>query len=399
MGNDMVQAWIIRAGRDDEYEQEALTHGVAALGWRRIGDLTAHSSLAAINSLVDGAYAEFSPRSRQEYGAQLFAFRCRVLVGDYIVLLRGKAPDVAVGTVTGDYAHRPDLPAQHIRPVRWRRMDVRRTEIGADLLTAPALTSIYKINRPNVTARLDELVGAGPKEADAHTKQPPKSAFVAPPLGTPAPMTPMENLQRNLDYALSLATAGLHLQKLKVEAFEVSDVFRAAWVQGVAALDHWVHQEIHVRMLKLATLTPSARTQGVPNFQLPIVLADQVIDGRLTIRQAVARHFMHVFGGMTFQNPDKIREGLANVADVSQLWQRVANVLTERAADDVRFNSEQVRARLREVVFRRNKIAHEYDEDPNNAPNKRPIDAAAATQAIEWIRQVAEGILVVLDNG
>jgi hypothetical protein len=30
----------------------------------------------------------------------------------------------------------------------------------------------------------------------------------------------------------------------------VDDVFRAAWVQSVAALDHWVRQEVRYRMLR-----------------------------------------------------------------------------------------------------------------------------------------------------
>jgi hypothetical protein len=397
----MVQAWIVRAGRNDEYEEQALTHGLIALGWRRVGDLTGHDSLSAINQLVDSAYPEYSQRSRQEYGAQLFAFRSRVRVGDYVVLLRTTAPDVAVGTVTGEYVHRPDLVARHVRRVRWIRTDVRRTEIGADLLAAPALTSIYKMNRADVQSRLDAFVDAGgnarqeERSAQSSTADPTPLAQLVTSTTT---TTPMENLRRNLDYALSLATAGLHLQQLKVEAFEVSDVFRAAWVQGVAALDHWVHQEIHVRMLKLADLAPGARTKQFQSFQLPIALVDQVVDRQLTIRQAVDQHFRQAFGGKTFQNPDKIREGLANVADVGQLWQRVASVLTERAAEGVTFSADQVQARLREVVYRRNKIAHEYDEDPENAPAKRAIDAAVTTQAIESIRQVSEAILVVLDN-
>lgn len=57
-----------------------------------------------------------------------------------------------------------------------------------------------------------------------------------------------------------------------------------------------------------------------------------------------------------------------------------------------------VRARLVEIVNRRNKIAHEYDEDPANSPAKQPIDAATVIQTLDWIEQLAAAILVVLDT-
>lgn len=315
----MAQAWIVRAGPDDEYEHEALKQGVIALGWRRVGDLTEHHTLAAINALVDATYPEFTVRSRREYGVQLFAFRCHVRVGDFVVLLRGNTPDVAVGTVTGAYAHRPDLPAHHVKPVRWARTDVRRTEIGADLLTAPSLTNIYKIGKADAQARLAAVIAAG---RDAMPDRPPQTT-VEPALpattGQASPTSAIDNLRRNLGYALSLATAGLHLQRLKVGAFEVSDVFRAAWVQAVAALDHWVHQEIHDRMLLLAAAAPSTRTRQFQRFQLPIAMVDEVAAGTMSLGDAVDQYWLETFGFRTFQQPDKIRAGLAYVSDVSQL--------------------------------------------------------------------------------
>ncbi len=61
-------------------------------------------------------------------------------------------------------------------------------------------------------------------------------------------------------------------------------------------------------------------------------------------------------------------------------------------------SGKEVQQQLRAIVHRRNKIAHEYDEDPANPAVKRPIDAAAATQTIDWIEQVAAALVVVLDQ-
>jgi len=393
----LAQVWIVRAGPNDEYEQVDLQQGIVALGWRSVGDLTKRQSLTEINAVVDVAYAADSIRSRRTSGVQLFAFRSKMHPGHWVILLRGNAPDVAIGTVTGDYAYRPDLPACHVRPVRWARVDVRRTVVGADLLTTPALSNIYRVGRADAARRI-EAISAGSHDGVAIAVHPGRVADqvgVGP--GT-RPIKPVDNLRRNLEYALSLATAGLHLQKLKVEAFEVSDVFRAAWVQAVAALDHWVHQELRERMVNLAENPPAELPAQFQKFQLPISAVDDIVAKRVSFRDAVEQQWTRNFGGSTFQNPDKIRAGFANVADVSQLWHRVAGVLSERAADGVSYTSNQVEQRLKEVVLRRNKIAHEYDEDPLNEPQKRAIDAASTTQAIEFIGRMAEAIIVVLDQ-
>lgn len=382
----MAQVWIVRAGQDDEYEHEVFDQGVVAMGWRRIGDLTGDHSHRAINSLVDGAYPEFSARSRQEYGAQLYAFRSRMRVGDYVVLVRRHAPDLAIGTVRGDYGYRPDLPAAHVRPVRWVRTDLTRAEIGVDLLAAPALTSIYKVNRKGAGHRLTAIVAStrdGKRVGPVHLPEPDQvSAGSA-----------MDNFRRNLEYAHNLATAGQSLQDLKVQSFDVTDVYRAAWVQAVSALDHWVHQEIRERMLVQLEQTPAG-------LRLPSPLAEQLAAGSLTAAEALDQHWKALkLGRDTFVQPHKIARGLSHVADLDQLWARVAAVLTERPDAEQTYAAADVETRLKDIAFRRNKIAHEYDEDPERPPSKRPVDGAATTGTINWIGQVAEAIVVVLDGG
>ncbi|MFY1690037.1 hypothetical protein [Plantactinospora sp. WMMB782] len=71
---------------------------------------------------------------------------------------------------------------------------------------------------------------------------------------------------------------------------------------------------------------------------------------------------------------------------------------SEQAGDGVKISGTEVQQQLREIVRRRNKIAHEYDEDPDNAPKKRPIDAAATTQTIDCIEQLAGALVAALDQ-
>ena len=389
----MAQTWLVRAGRGDELEEPALQHGLVLLRRHRVGDLADAQSQPAIRARVDRAYSDFSLRSRQVFAAQLFAFRCRMRQDDVVVLLRENAPTVAIGVLTGDYAHRPDLSGGHVRTVRWLRTEVSRSEVGSDLLRAPALTDIYKVNVAGAAERLLAVTApAAPVDSVAPTPVP---APATPSAGHPVVGTALANLRRNLDYALSLATAGLHLQQLKVGAFEVADVYRAAWVQAVAALDHWVHQEIRERLAVYTGGLSAVHPAHLVGVGVSRKLVAAVGTGALTVTEAVEEHQM-ALGRMTFQQPKRISEGFIGLTDVGQLWTRVAKVLSEQAGDGAVVTTTEVEDRLSAIVMRRNKIAHEYDEDPTNPPAKRPIDAALTTRTVEWIGQVAEAIVVVL---
>lgn len=387
----MAEAWIVRAGRDDDYEENIFTHDIISIGWPAAGDLTSRTNQQDIKDVVRANYPEVEPKSADTYAIQLFAFRSRMRAGDLVLLLRRTSPDVAVGWVTGEYEYRTDIDRtmRHVRSVNWVRKDLPRSVLATELLNLPALATIFRINQPDVVERMHRLLGGAIPETADGTDQ----SVVAQVSG------PFVNFQRNLNYARNLATAGQHLAQLKVGAFEVDDVFRAAWVQAVAALDHWVRQEIRVRMRRLAGQPDEAK--NIPKFgafEVTVDLVQQVQQGKLSLADAVDQQLKNEHGHLTYQNPDKIQEGLAKVGNVKGLWNRVAKVLSEQAGDGVKISGIEVQQQLKDIVHRRNKIAHEYDEDPHNAPKKRPIDAAVTTQTIDWIEQLAGAIVATLDE-
>jgi hypothetical protein len=52
-----------------------------------------------------------------------------------------------------------------------------------------------------------------------------------------APTGAFVELQQNLEYARQLVRGGRRLAELDVRSFDVDDLYRAAWVQAVAAVD------------------------------------------------------------------------------------------------------------------------------------------------------------------
>ncbi|MEV4490689.1 hypothetical protein AB0K04_11305 [Micromonospora coxensis] len=391
----MTQAWIVRAGRDDTYEDLALNKELVAVGWSATGDLTEATTLAAIRQRVREAYPEVAHKSADSYAIQLLAFRSRMSSGDIVLLLRRNSPDVAVGRITGPYDYRTDLASRicHVRSVSWSRTDLPRASVERELLALPPLTTVYRINQADTVVRLQRLV-SDPQHLSG---TPVVEAEAATPASPDELSEPFANLQRNLNYARSLATAGQHLALLQVGAFEISDVFRAAWVQSVAALDHWVRQEIRSRMLRLAAQPGAKKPKAFSAFQISLGLVEQVQLGTATLVDALDQQ-LRDRGHLVYQNPDKIREGFSLVHDVNGFWNRVAKVLTEQSGDGVTFTGAGVQQQLQQIVHRRHKIAHEYDENPDDPAKKREIDAPSATQTIDWIEQVAAAILVVLDT-
>ncbi|WP_431882386.1 restriction endonuclease [Micromonospora gifhornensis] len=392
----MATAWIVRAGRDDSYDELALDKNLIAVGWSAAGDLSTTASPTAIRERVRAAYPDVEQRAVESYTVQLVAFRSKMSVGDIVLFLRRTSPDVAVGRVIGPYEYRMDLPSgiRHARSVAWARTNVPRASVERELLALPSLTTVYRINQVESVARLEGLLEAKAIPAlDSPAKPDP-----ADPLGQDADSIPFTNLRRNLDYARSLATAGQHLDQLKVGAFEVSDVYRAAWVQSVAALDHWVRQEVRARMLRLVAQPELQKPKGFTSFNISLGLVEQVQAGTRTLVEALDQQLREQ-GHLVYQNPDKIREGFGLVHDIKGFWERVARVLSEQSGDGVSFTGKDVQDQVRLIVQRRHKIAHEYDEDPDDVNQKRPIDGAGTTQTIDYIEQVAAAILEVLNSG
>ena len=389
----MMQAWILRSLRDNGYEELAFEKEFVAIGWAAVGDLTAAADLAKIRQAVRAGYPFVERESADSYAEQLFQFRASMVQGDLVLLFRRSGPDVAAGWVVGDYQYRKDLPGdiRHVRSVRWARADLPRALVERELVSVPALAMVSRIEQDESVDHIRALVES---EVPASITG---DASVGPTVSEE--LKPFADLQRNLNYARSLATAGQHLAQLEVGAFEVPDVFRAAWVQGVAGLDHWVRQEVRIRMRRLARQHGGSKPKGFSAFAIPLGQIERVLQSDASLVEIIDEQFSQTRGHLTYQHPDKIRDAFLLVSDVKDLWNGVAKVLSERAEEGATVKGSDVHARLVEIVRRRNKIAHEYDEDPVNAPAKRPIDAATVIQTLDWIEQLAAALLVVLDGG
>jgi hypothetical protein len=200
-------------------------------------------------------------------------------------------------------------------------------------------------------------------------------------------------LRSNLDYARDLVRGGQHLERLQVGAFDVADLYRAAWVQAVSALDHWVHRELYDRALGFALNVDAPRPARFLTLEIPMRLFEDVHHHSKTLRVVFEAYLRGQFGYQSFQAPDKIKDALRYVSDVS-LWPSVAKRMADETGEHVA--SEQIQGMLNDIVRRRNSIAHEADRDPGSLHTKQMISAREASDTIGRIQQIATAILRVI---
>jgi hypothetical protein len=200
-----------------------------------------------------------------------------------------------------------------------------------------------------------------------------------------------QEFTRNLEYARNLVDGGRRLAQLRVGAFDVHDLYRAAWVQAVAALDHWITREIVDRAVALAQDPSAIRPPKFNKIAIPVELFERVHHQAAPLDEAFRAHFEQTFGYMTFQSPEKIKDGFAHVSTIN-LWLRVAEIMDGDRSEGERVTPDIVRSRLREIAWRRNNIAHTADWDADSPTQRAAITADETVRTLDWLKAMATAV-------
>lgn len=169
-----MNAWMVRAGRDGERENDALQQSLVIAGWPEMGDLTQYTSRGELHAAVRAAYPHRSRTVVANWTGQLWRLLQVIAVGDLVVMPLKTVPDsVAIGRVTGGYQYKLDAPPdrRHVRPVAWIRPTQPRSTIRQDLLySLGSLLTICQLRRNGAARRIAALaeteVDPGPTEEE-----------------------------------------------------------------------------------------------------------------------------------------------------------------------------------------------------------------------------------------
>lgn len=186
----------------------------------------------------------------------------------------------------------------------------------------------------------------------------------------------MECIER-VEHLAGLSKA---IASLTTPAVDSTDLLRAQIVLTVSALDFYVHEVTLHGMLEVY-MGKRPSTQAFENYRISVgaMLAGSASGGTSWFEDEVRER--HSF--LSFQQPDKIADAIRLFSDI-KLWQSIAESLGQ--------TDSAVKANLRLIVDRRNKIAHEADLDPSYPGTRWPISEADATQCREFVKALVQGI-------
>lgn len=170
-----------------------------------------------------------------------------------------------------------------------------------------------------------------------------------------------------------------------------TDLYRAAWVQAISALDHWLHQEIVSRAIAIINDRPTPRPDRLKGYAVSWETVEDMQNR--SIDDVMTEHMTERLARDSYQKPDRIAEGLQYVTQKKQgqIWKEVAQVLGSEQTVD------QVKQRQTDIAIRRNWIAHEADIE-HLTGTRRPITASQTTSTIDWVENLAAAIRTVLNQ-
>lgn len=116
--------WLVRAG-EDGYLIDEFARGFVAIGWHKIGDLSAVNSEEEISELYNRAYPDAKPVKARLAVSMICRFRFILEKNQKIVTYDPQKRDYLIGNITSDYYHNTDEISEaisnyaHLRRVDW----------------------------------------------------------------------------------------------------------------------------------------------------------------------------------------------------------------------------------------------------------------------------------------
>jgi hypothetical protein len=165
------------------------------------------------------------------------------------------------------------------------------------------------------------------------------------------------------------------LDNITTNLVDFSDLYRSQIVLVISSLDHFIHEFVLEEMLEIYNGRRNA-TNSFNAFTVPI---SSFLQFRPT-DSFIASHIRQKNSWLSFQDPDKIADAIRHISD-KKIWEEVS--------PEFRLNAGDIKTKLKLVVDRRNKIAHEADIDPSFPSRKWPISITDVRETIDFIEKLA----------
>lgn len=197
--------------------------------------------------------------------------------------------------------------------------------------------------------------------------------------------TTIETFRLNAERAKNLGGLNDAISSLMTSALDASDLLRAQIVLTVSALDYFIH-EITVRgVLEIF----DGKRPSTEAFRKHKVSAGLLLSTASSSRSAFELDIRERHSFLSFQHPDKIAEAV-RLFHGRPLWGEVAKLLVK--------SESEIKTKLRLIVDRRNKIAHEADADPSFPGARWPVTRKDGMDALIAVVEICEAIFIVVNK-
>ena len=208
-------------------------------------------------------------------------------------------------------------------------------------------------------------------------------------------MTPISHFESIWERCEELSAMHAFLAGALTAALKPDELLRAEWMARVSALDLYIHEVVAQRMLEIFQGTRLSSSAYL-RFQIPndVLIRIRTAQTLTEANQAFDLEVRTRLGFTTYQDPDKIAEGIRLVSNV-ELWNEVA--LHQGATPATKMTqAKSLKRALSIIVERRNKIAHEGDLQPSTPRTPWPISTNDLLEVKRVIKGVVDSIEAVL---
>lgn len=194
--------------------------------------------------------------------------------------------------------------------------------------------------------------------------------------------------EENINQAKKLGSLYQYLSAVAMIPESFEDLLRAQIVYSLSAFDKLIHDLIRIGMVQIfigARLpTTKYQSEAIPIKYLPQLTLGSSPPPEIRFHDIVREKFSKV----SYQDPDKISDGLGLIWDESHKWQKIASELG--------MTESSIRQRQRLIASRRNAIVHEADLDAVTN-TKQTINLADAQQSSDFLLQLGIRICDLVD--
>jgi len=164
----MKRLWLVRLGKNGEYEADALDTLILSIGFKITVDLNAAKDRNAILDVIKTIFPDATPGQQGNYAAQVNQFVNTMAVGDVVVSPLKTLSKIGIGEVTGPYQRLEN--GRPARPVKWLATDILRDAFKQDLLYSfGAIMTVCEVRRHDALKRVLAVAKGGKDPGDGAT--------------------------------------------------------------------------------------------------------------------------------------------------------------------------------------------------------------------------------------